>query len=55
MCKFAGCITYFITRHTGKSKLLFTEQLAPRALRFRWLDWLTGVRIGHNGRASFLK
>lgn len=31
-----------------------TEQLAPRALRWRWLDWLTDMRIGKHGRASFL-
>ena len=32
-----------------------TELLALRALRWRWLDWLTDMRIGRNGRASFLK
>ena len=32
-----------------------TELLAPRALRWRWLDWLTDMRIGRGGRASFLK
>ena len=32
-----------------------TELLAPRALRWRWLDRLTDMRIGRNGRASFLK
>ncbi len=32
-----------------------TEHLAPRALRWRWLDWLTNMRIGKNGRSSFLK
>jgi len=32
-----------------------TEYLAPRALRWRWLDWLTNMRIGRNGRSSFLK
>jgi len=31
-----------------------TEQLAPRALRWRWLDWLTDMRIGKHGRGSFL-
>ncbi|HVF27864.1 MAG TPA: hypothetical protein VM943_06475 [Pyrinomonadaceae bacterium] len=32
-----------------------TEHLAPRALHWRWLDWLTNMRIGRNGRSSFLK
>lgn len=31
-----------------------TEHLAPKALKFRWLDWLTDMRIGRNGRGSFL-
>jgi carotenoid 1,2-hydratase len=31
-----------------------TEHLAPRALKFRWLDWLTDMRIGRNGKGSFL-
>lgn len=31
-----------------------TEHLAPRALKFRWLDWLVNMRIGKNGRAAFL-
>ncbi|GAC1400929.1 MAG: hypothetical protein NVSMB56_16080 [Pyrinomonadaceae bacterium] len=31
-----------------------TEHLAPRALKFRWLDWLVNMRIGRNGRTAFL-
>ncbi len=31
-----------------------TEHLAPRALRWRWLDWLVQMRIGRNGRGAFL-
>ncbi len=31
-----------------------TEQLAPQALRYRWLDWLVNMRIGRNGRGAFL-
>lgn len=31
-----------------------TEHLAPRALRWRWLWWLTDMRIGRNDQASFL-
>jgi carotenoid 1,2-hydratase len=31
-----------------------TEHLAPKALKYRWLDWLTDMRIGRNGRGSFL-
>lgn len=31
-----------------------TEHLAPRSLRWRWLDWLVNMRIGRDGRAAFL-
>ena len=31
-----------------------TEHLAPAALRRRWLDWLVNMRIGRNGKGSFL-
>ena len=31
-----------------------TELLAPKALKYRWLDWLTNMRIGRNGKGSFL-
>ncbi|HEX8736527.1 MAG TPA: hypothetical protein VF721_14450 [Pyrinomonadaceae bacterium] len=31
-----------------------TEHLAPKALKFRWLDWLTDMRIGRHGKGSFL-
>lgn len=31
-----------------------TEHLAPRALQWRWLWWLTDMRIGKNNRAAFL-
>lgn len=59
--------SYFYLRFDGEATLdtrdahgsrrahAITEHLAPRALRSRWLDWLTDMRIGRNGRASFLK
>ena len=57
--------SYFYLRFTGDAVLdvgggrthrapAITEHLAPRALRWRWLDWLTNMRIGTNGRTSFL-
>ncbi len=57
--------SYFYLRFTGDALLdagdgrvlrapIITEHLAPRALRWRWLDWLTNMRIGSNGRTSFL-
>lgn len=31
-----------------------TEYLAPKALKYRWLDWLINMRIGRNGKGAFL-
>lgn len=31
-----------------------TEHLAPRSLRWRFLDWLVNMRIGRNGNGAFL-
>jgi len=31
-----------------------TEYLNPKALKYRWLDWLVSMRIGRNGKGSFL-
>ena len=57
--------SYFYLRFVGDAALdlgegrvlhapALSEQLAPRALRWRWLDWLTDMRIGRQGRGSFL-
>jgi carotenoid 1,2-hydratase len=57
--------SYFYLRFSGEAALALggrtlrapaiTEHLAPRALLFRALDWLTDMRIGRGGRAAFLK
>lgn len=39
------------TVHKGQA---LCERLAPRALRWRWLDWLVDMRIGREGRGAFL-
>lgn len=31
-----------------------TEHLDPKSLKYRWLDWLISMRIGKNGKGSFL-
>jgi len=57
--------SYFYLRFLGEatldtgdgqtqSALAITEHLSPRTLRWRWLDWLTSMRIGRRGRTSFL-
>ncbi len=57
--------SFFYLRFTGEAELdlddgvvrravAITEQLAPRALQWRGLWWLTSLRIGRAGRTSFL-
>ncbi len=57
--------SFFYLRFTGEAQLdlgdgkmrravIVAEQLAPRALQWRALWWLTGMRIGRHGRHSFL-
>lgn len=45
-----------LTLGDGKSlkTVGITEILKPKALKYRWLDWLTNMRIGRNGKGSFL-
>ncbi len=31
-----------------------TEYLKPKALKYRWLDWLVNMRIGRGGKGAFL-
>jgi carotenoid 1,2-hydratase len=45
-----------LTLRDGKPRrtLGITEYLAPKALKYRWLNWLINMRIGRNGKGSFL-
>lgn len=45
-----------LTLRDGKPRKTvgITEYLAPKALKYRWLDWLINMRIGKNGKGSFL-
>lgn len=45
-----------LTLRDGKPRKAFgiTEHIAPKALKYRWLDWLTNMRIGRKGKGSFL-
>lgn len=45
-----------LTLRDGKPRKTvgITEFLNPKALKYRWLDWLTNMRIGRNGKGSFL-
>ncbi|MBA3320220.1 MAG: hypothetical protein H0T45_02065, partial [Pyrinomonadaceae bacterium] len=52
--RFLGDATLTLGDNRTQHAPAITEHLAPRALRWRWLDWLTDMRIGRHGRASFL-
>jgi carotenoid 1,2-hydratase len=45
-----------LTLRDGKPRKMLgiSEQLSPKSLKFRWLDWLVNMRIGRNGKGSFL-
>jgi carotenoid 1,2-hydratase len=45
-----------LTLRDGKPRktIGITEHLVPKALKYRWLDWLTDMRIGKNGKGAFL-
>ena len=45
-----------LTLRDGKPRqaIGITEYLKPKALKYRWLDWLTNMRIGRNGKGAFL-
>ena len=45
-----------LTLRDGKPRksVGITEYLNPKALKYRWLDWLINMRIGRNGKGSFL-
>jgi hypothetical protein len=45
-----------LTLRDGKPRktIGITEYLAPKALKYGWLDWLVNLRIGRNGKGSYL-
>jgi carotenoid 1,2-hydratase len=46
-----------LTLRDGKPRktIGITEYLAPKALKYRWLDWLVSMRIGRKGKGSLLR
>ncbi|MET0754321.1 MAG: hypothetical protein ABWZ66_13145 [Pyrinomonadaceae bacterium] len=46
-----------LTLRDGKPRktIGITEYLAPKALKYRWLDWLVNMRIGRGGKSALLK
>jgi len=53
--RFLSEMTLTLPDETERKTVGITEYLAPRALKYQWLDWLTNMRIGKNGKGAFLK
>ncbi|HQU85659.1 MAG TPA: hypothetical protein PKY59_21165 [Pyrinomonadaceae bacterium] len=52
--RFLSEMTLSLRDGKPRKKIGITEYLAPKTLRYRWLDWLVNMRIGRNGKGSFL-
>ncbi len=52
--RFLSEMTLTMPDGTTREAVGITESLNPKALKYRWLDWLIDMRIGRNGKGSFL-
>ena len=52
--RFLSEMTFTLPDGRKRETLGITEYLAPKALKYRWLDWLVNMRIGKKGKGSFL-
>lgn len=52
--RFLSEITLSLNDGKPRKALGITEHLAPKRLKNRWLDWFVNMRIGRNGKGSFL-
>lgn len=52
--RFLSEMTLTIRDGKPRKTLGITEYLAPKALKYGWLDWLVNMRIGRHGKGSFL-
>ena len=53
--RFLSEMTLNLPDGTERKAVGITEYLAPKALKYQWLDWLTNMRIGRDGQGAFLK
>ncbi|MDQ6786105.1 MAG: hypothetical protein M3033_04715 [Acidobacteriota bacterium] len=52
--RFLSEMTLTLSDGESRESLGITEYLAPKALKYRWLDWLVNMRIGRNNKGAFL-
>ncbi len=53
--RFLSEMTLILPGETERKTIGITEYLTPKALKYQWLDWLTNMRIGRDGKGAFLK
>ena len=51
--RFLSEITLGIPGKADHTTVAITEVIAPKTLRYRWLNWLADVRTGKNGESSY--
>lgn len=52
--RFLSEVTLSLNDGKPRKALGITEHLAPKRLKYRWLDWFVNMRIGRDGKGSFL-
>ncbi len=52
--RFLSEMTLTLSDGKPRKTVGITEYLQPKALKYRWLDWLVNMRIGRSGKGSFL-
>ena len=52
--RFASEMTLTLRDGKPRRSMGISEMIAPRTLKYRWLDWLIDMRIGKNGKGSLL-
>lgn len=52
--RFASEMTLTLRDGKPRKTIGITELMAPKTLKYRWLDWLADVRIGKNGRGPLI-
>jgi carotenoid 1,2-hydratase len=53
--RFLSEITLTLRDGKPRKSIGITEYLQPKALKYRWLDWLVSMRIGRGGKGSLLR
>ena len=53
--RFLSEITLTLRDGVARETLGITEYLAPKTLKYRWLNWISDIRTGKNGRSPLVR